>query len=378
MQYKILYIVPEMHSGGVENNVAEFSSYMVEKGHSVYILTSDIKTRKAINHKVNILIKNVKTKNPFRIFLNAFLILRIVQKFNITIVHVKSRAPAISCYIAKLIDKNFKFVSTFHGRYELENFFKYLYCLPMAKADQIIAVSSRVKEYILNHFPSYVKNKLTYINRGIDITIYNPDQINREKIIKTMQSLNIRDDSIKIILFPGRLSYNKGHMWLIESLARLKRKDYKCVFATGRIVKQDFKNLILQKIRDYNLQENIIILDDIDDIKVAYFLSHVALSISTKEESFGRIPIEAGAIGRPVIASNLGTYKITVVNNKTGWLVEKNNINDLTNAIDKCLNLKKDEWNAICSDARKYIEENFDIIESFEKTEEVYAKLLYS
>ncbi len=384
MTYSILYIVPEMISGGVEVNTLEFANYLSQKDYKISILTSQINMRHLINYKVNILLRDVKTKNPIKLILNALALVKFILKNNTDIVHVKSRAPAISVFLARKIirkfyKKDFNFISTFHGLYGVDNYLKYKYATFMTKADIVIAVSERVENYIISNFCNLDKSKLFKINRGIDLTLYNIDKIPKDDIITTSKALGIdQDPSKKILLFPGRLSKNKGHLWLIEALSKLKRDDYICVIATGSSEESDLYKEIIDSIEKFQLNERVRIIFKIKNIKAAYMLSHISMSLSTKEESFGRVPIEAAALGIPCLATNMGTFKMTIIDNYSGWLVNSGNIKELTDKINAILDISDDEITEIGKKAREFIEQNYNILNTFFETEELYKNLINS
>jgi glycosyltransferase involved in cell wall biosynthesis len=57
----------------------------------------------------------------------------------------------------------------------------------------------------------------------------------------------------------------------------------------------------------------------------------------SKDESFGVAAVEASATGLPVVASNVGGIPEVVVDNVTGYLVEKKNMEKLAEAIEKLI-----------------------------------------
>ena len=52
---------------------------------------------------------------------------------------------------------------------------------------------------------------------------------------------------------------------------------------------------------------------------IAYQLTDVVISASIEPEAFGRVAVEAQAMNRPIIASNIGGSKETVLNGKSGF-----------------------------------------------------------
>ena len=71
----------------------------------------------------------------------------------------------------------------------------------------------------------------------------------------------------------------------------------------------------------------------------AYMLADVVVSASTEPEGFGRVIVEAQAMGRPVVATDHGGARETIVPGVTGWLVPARDPASLADAIGAALSL---------------------------------------
>ena len=105
-------------------------------------------------------------------------------------------------------------------------------------------------------------------------------------------------------------------------------------------------------------------------------LSEVVLSTSIEPEAFGRIAIEGQAMGRIVVASNIGGSKETVIDGVTGKLFESNNADDLAQAIRWALHLSKEEREKIGAAAIKNVKEHFTKQIMCDKTIKVYEEFM--
>ena len=146
----ILQILPDMHSGGVERGTSDISKFLVQSGCKVLVASSG---GRMVNDLHNNGIKHIympcHSKNPLTIYLNIAKLVAIIRKYKVSLIHVRSRAPAWSAIRAAHITKC-PIVSTFHGYYEHHNFLYRWYNSSMLKTDHVIAVSNFIKQHILD------------------------------------------------------------------------------------------------------------------------------------------------------------------------------------------------------------------------------------
>ena len=67
---------------------------------------------------------------------------------------------------------------------------------------------------------------------------------------------------------------------------------------------------------------------------VAYSIANVVVSASIEPEAFGRVSVEAQSMKRPIIASDIGGSKETIVDNRTGLLFKSEDPKSLSEKID--------------------------------------------
>ena len=116
-----------------------------------------------------------------------------------------------------------------------------------------------------------------------------------------------------IVMLPGRLTRWKGQLVLIDAIAKLDRKDIRCLLVGSAQGRDDYRRELENRITLHSLEEVIRIVDHCDDMPAAYKLTDLVVSASTDPEAFGRIICEAQAMGRPVIASDHGGARETVL-----------------------------------------------------------------
>ena len=117
-------------------------------------------------------------------------------------------------------------------------------------------------------------------------------------------------------LLAGRLTRIKGHLTIIEAAAEMKaagRDDFLILFAGDDQGRTGYGEELASAIADAGLADQIHIVGHCDDMPAAYLAASIVVSASTDPEAFGRVPAEASAMGRPVIATDHGGARETIL-----------------------------------------------------------------
>lgn len=371
----ILQILPKLNSGGVERGTIEISKAIIAKGYNSIVVSQGGILVPILKKEGTIHIEmNVASKNPFTIYKNSRRLKKIISHYNVNIVHARSRAPAWVAYLATK-KSSIKFVTTFHGVYSGKSFLKKYYNSIMLKGDKVITVSHFISNHIKENYNLPNATKLSCIHRGVDINHFNETTVRINKIQEYINKWNIPDDK-DIILMPARITEWKGHSFLIKSLAKLSRDDYHCLIVGDPGKHNSYRNRLESLIASLNLQDKVSIVNSISDIENIYKISCIIISASLRPEAFGRNIVEAGAMGKIVIATNHGGATETIINNKTGFLVKANDTDALAKQISSVLDLTTEEKELIGENARQHITQNFAITHMQEKTINLYNSLL--
>jgi len=379
----VLQVLPSMTSGGVERGVLEIHKALTDKGYESLVASSGGKMTYNIDYIGGKHITlPLKSKNIFTIWRNIKRLEKIIKKYNIDILHARSRAPAWSAYFA-CKKTGCKFVTTIHGNYSIGKGIygklKRKYNSVMAMGDRVIVISKYIKNYAEKNYKIFRKkvseHKVDIIHRGVDIELFDPDKVKPHRIIKLQQKLNLPDDR-KIIMLPGRLTSWKGQEYLIDALTKVKNKNYFCLIVGDEKGHKNYKKRLENKIIANKLRGFVSLETHISDMSAGYMFADIVISASTRGEAFGRVAIEGQAMKRTVIATAVGGSLETVIDGKTGWLVPVNNAEKFAETIDKVLNLSERQRILMGNRARKHIEENFSKKQMCEKIIKVYQKVL--
>ena len=377
----VLQVIPKLGYGGAETGCYDIAHYLAEKDCGSFIATSGGELLKYIKkNRVGIFKLPVHTKNPILIIINAlFLSVFIIFK-KINIVHARSRAPAWSCYIACKIT-NRLFVTTFHGTYNFSSKIKKFYNSIMLRSNLTIAGSNFIFGHINENYNEYLdkKKKLRVIFRGINVDYFSQKNISFLKLEKLKQDWKIESGKFTILL-PGRLTSWKGQEKLIEAL-NILIEDYNVTNFQAILLGSDqgrkvYTKKLLSLVERYGLTKKIKFVSHCGEMPLAYSIADVVVSASIEPESFGRVSIESQAMGKPIIASNIGGSKETVLNKKTGFLYKYDDPRELAKNLNTVIQLSQEELKLIGNEGRKNVIKKFDVEVMCDSNLREYKKLL--
>ena len=378
---KVLQVIPKLGYGGAETGCYDIAHYLPENNCKSFIVTSGGELTKFINkEKVKLIRLPVHSKNPLLIILNAIILIGIILYFNISIVHARSRAPAWSCLFASMITRR-KFVTTFHGTYNFSGKLKKFYNSIMVRSDLIIAGSNFIFSHIKNNYSEFMKfkKKFLVIFRGINVDYFDPStklEVDEKKILKEWEI----NKEKKIILVPGRLTSWKGQELLIEAINLVKielgYEAFHVVILGSDQGRNLYKKKLIRLTEQYRLTNQIKFIDHCKDMALAYKVSDIVISPSIEPEAFGRVAVEAQAMEKLIIASNIGGSNETIINEKTGFLFEAGNEKSLSEKIIRAVTIDQTSLELIGKEGRKNIIKKFNVEKMCFSTYSEYKRLL--
>jgi glycosyltransferase involved in cell wall biosynthesis len=329
----VLQVLPRLVAGGVERGTIDVAAALKAAGWNAIVASAGgpmvYELERAGATHVTL---PLASKNPFVIRANIDRLAALIRRFDVDIVHARSRAPAWSArYAVKRTGRHF--VTTFHNAYGRGSILKNRYNAVMASGERVIAISHFVGEHVAASY-GVPPERLRVIPRGVDVNRFDPDKVRPERLIALMKAWRL-SDGVPLVLLPGRLTRWKGQLVLIEAIARLQRPELHAVIlgSGGARYRRELENAVMQT----GAAGNFRFVEDCADIAVAYMLADVVVSASTLPEGFGRVIVEAQAMGRPVIATAHGGAQETVLPGETGWLVPPGDAEALAAALAQAL-----------------------------------------
>jgi glycosyltransferase involved in cell wall biosynthesis len=370
----VLQVVPSLVSGGVERGTVDLAEALVAAGWVAYVASAGGPmehhlARAGARH----LTVPLASKNPLVMRRNVAALVDIIRRHKIDIVHARSRAPAWSAWAAARTTRR-RFVTTFHNAYDTDLPLKRWYNSVMARGERVIAISHFVGEHVAGVYGVGL-DRLRVIPRGVDLASFDPQRVGGGRVAALATAWRIPDDA-KVVMLPGRLTRWKGGLDFIEAIARLGRRDLCCVLV-GAEQRAGFRRELDAAIERSGLVGMFRIVEHCSDMPAAYMLSDVVVSASTDPEGFGRVIVEAQAMGRPVVATDHGGARETIQPGMTGWLAEPGAPGALAAAIGEALALDPAERSVFAQRAIAHVAAFYTREAMCARTIDLYEELLF-
>jgi glycosyltransferase involved in cell wall biosynthesis len=320
--FALLQVVPELETGGAEQTTLDIARAVVAAGGKALVATRGGRMAARLEADGgHLALMPVQSKNPLVMLGNAARLIDIIRREKISLVHARSRAPAFSALWAAHAT-GVPFVATYHGIYNAKTHLKRWYNAVMTRGALIIANSDYTRDHVLAEH-GVDPDRIISIPRGVDLARFDPGKVTPARIqaLRDLWDLGPAD-ARTIFVLGGRLTRLKGHLSIIEAAARLKasgRQDFLILFVGDDQGRTDYRHEVEAAIAAAGLGDQVRAVGHCDDMPAAYRLADFALLPSTQPESFGRAAVEPQAMERPVLVSDHGGARETVVEGETGW-----------------------------------------------------------
>jgi glycosyltransferase involved in cell wall biosynthesis len=371
----VLQVLPSLVTGGVERGTVDIAAAIAEAGWTPLVASSGgPMVHELDRHKVRHIELPLASKNPLVIRENIERLTKVIAENKVDIVHARSRAPAWSACIAAQ-RAGVHFVTTFHGTYNLGWLgLKHAYNRVMTKGERVIAISDFIRRHIEEVY-HVDPTRIRVVPRGIDIARFDPARVSPERIIQLAQKWRLVDGQ-RVIMLPARLTRWKGQEVLIEALAMLGRSELRCILVGSEQGRTGYVKELQDLSKRRGVQHIVHVVGECNDMPAAYMLSDVVVSASTDPEAFGRVIAEGQAMGRPVIATDHGAGRETVIEGVTGLLVPPGDPMALATAMDRVLGLTLAEREAMAAAGIEHVRAHFTRELMCRRTLAVYGEVL--
>ncbi|BDG73430.1 glycosyltransferase family 4 protein [Roseomonas fluvialis] len=369
----MLQVLPALGSGGVERGTLEIADALVQAGLRAVVASAGgplVPRLEALGARHVIL--PLATKSPAGIWRNAGALAALVREEGIGILHARSRAPAWSAWLAAR-RTGAHFVTTYHGTYNEGLPGKRLYNSVMARGERVIAISHFIADHLrARHGTDPARIRI--IPRGVEEAAFDPARVDPGRVAALRGAWTV-PEARPVVMLPGRVTRWKGQGVLLEAMARLPG-DALALLVGDAQGRAGFVDELRARIAALGLQDRVRLVGHADDMPAALLLADVVVHASTDAEAFGRTVIEAQAMRRCVIASDLGAPRETVEEGITGWRVPPGDAAALAGAIARVLAMPVQAREAMGDRARAAVLAGYTTARMQAATLTVYRELL--
>ena len=304
---KVMQLLPELNSGGVERGTLEIASALVAEGLESLVVSNGGRLVAQLEAEGSKHLTLAIHKKALSSLWQIRPLRKLIEQHQPDIVHVRSRVPAwLTHFALKGIPATRRphLISTVHGFYSINR-----YSQIMTRAEKVIAVSDSVVKYITDNYKNCPAQDIVRIYRGIDPAAfphgYQPSVQWLNQTFKDFPEL----ENKFLLCLPGRITRLKGHETLIELVEKLQQHypNLHAVVVGGADPKKAaYLKEMQDTIQNKGLSDKITFVGHRSDIREWLAFSDVVLSLSNQAETFGRTALEALSVGTPVIGWNRG------------------------------------------------------------------------
>jgi glycosyltransferase involved in cell wall biosynthesis len=377
--FTLLQVVPELETGGAEQSTIDVAQAVVRAGGVALVATRGGRMAARLQADGGRMAQMpVQTKNPLTMLGNAARLVALIRQENVSVVHVRSRAPAFSALWAAHTTGT-PFVATYHGVYKAQSRLKRWYNAVMTRGDLVIANSEYTRAHVLaeHHLDPA---KLVTIPRGVDFHRFDPTYVTVNRIDALREAWGIApNDPRTRILLAGRLTRIKGQLLIVEAARRLAaagRSDFLILFAGDDQGRVGYAAELQGAIAAAGLTDSVRLVGHCADMPAAYLLADFAILPTTQPESFGRAAVEPQAMNRTVIASDHGGVTETVRDGVTGWLAPVGDPDGWAAALARAIDIGPGKRQEMGEAGRKRARQHYSVETMCEATLAAYERVL--
>jgi glycosyltransferase involved in cell wall biosynthesis len=379
----VLIVAPSLDAGAADVGAFELARTLAHAGHRPIVASTGGRLVPALEAAgAEFIAMNAARKNPAVILRNAIVFTRLVRTRGCHVIHAHGRAPAWSAWWAAR-RTGVPFLTSWYKGFREQNALKRFYNSVMARGDRVIAVSDQIADLINQRYATPWE-RISVIPLGVDIERFDPAGVAPERIDAVRRAWGI-DPDIKVILVAGRMLRRKGHDVVVRAVHRLADmgiKDFRCVFVGEDAGRTRYAGELWDLVHSTDSADVIRIAGAMEDMPAVYAAATVVVSAAIQPEGLSRTVLEAQAMGRPVVVSDLCGGGDSVLappavpeDRMTGLRFSSGDPVALAAALVRVFSLGEQARNAIGARGRAWVVANFNAPATVAPTLRLYANV---
>lgn len=377
----VLVLAPTLHAGAADAGAVDLVRILCGNGHRAIVASNGGRLEDEVTTAGAEFIRlDVADFNPIFIARAAFALTRIVRKNRCDVIHAHGRAAAWAGYAVSRAT-GVPLITTWYKGYREQNAFKRLYNSAMVRGARVIAVSDQIAELISERHRIHA-DKIAIVPASADMKRFDPGAVSEDRLDTVRRGWGVSPDT-KVILVVGRMLRRKGHHVAVKAVHRLKErglKDFVCVFVGEDQGRTHYTGELWDLVSATGTNDVIRFAGATDDMPAAYAAATVVVSASVQAEGLQRAILEAQAMARPVVVSDLAAGPETVLappavseDRMTGLRVPAGDESALATALIRLFSLNDAARAAIGARGRVWVATQFEAAAVARATLGVYA-----
>jgi glycosyltransferase involved in cell wall biosynthesis len=302
----VLIAVPTIEAGAADQGGVDLARILGANGHRAIVVSSGGRLASRLAGSGAEMIQlDMASRSPLAILRNAFALKRLIVQHRCAVVHALARAPAWSAFIAARM-AGVPFVTTWYNGFREQNVFKHFYNGVMARGERVIAVSDQIADAIAARYRG-ASGRIVVIPSRIDVDGFDPALITPQRIAAVRSLWDVGPDTRAIVVI-GRILRRKGHHVVVRAARRLKDmglRNFTFVFVGEDLGHSSYSGELWDLVLATQTSNVIRIAGPPDDMPAAYSAAVAVVYPAIQLVGSQRSVLEAMAMARPVIASNL-------------------------------------------------------------------------
>jgi glycosyltransferase involved in cell wall biosynthesis len=359
----ILIAVPSIDAGAADEGAVELACMLGDAGHRAIVASRGGRLERDLAACGAELVRlDVANRNPLVMARNAFALRSVIERRRCAVVHALARAPAWSALAAARMTRT-PFVTTWYNGFREQNAFKHFYNGVMARGERIIAIGDQIADVIAERYGA-AAGRIVVVPVHVDVARFNPAQVTPQRIEAVRAAWGVGPQT-RVIMGAGRILRRKGHHVMVRAARRLKDmglRDFLFVFVGEDQGRSSYSGELWDMVVATGTSEVVRIVGPPDDAPAAYGAALAIVSAAIQLEGLQRSLLEAMAMARPVIASDLAAGQETVLappavteDRMTGLRFRSGDDGELAAALIRMLSATEDTRRAVGRRAREHV-----------------------
>jgi len=301
-----LVLTPTLHAGAADAGAVDLVRILRRNGHRAIVVSNGGRLENEVAAAGAEFVRlDVADFNPIFIARAALALKRLVREKGCDIIHAHGRAAAWAGHFAARAT-GVPLITTWHKGFREQNVFKRLYNSAMVRGERVIAVSDQIAELITERHGTPA-TKIAIVPASVDLARFDPAAVAPQRTEAIRRSWGVKGET-KVILVVGRMLRRKGHHVAVQAVHRLRAsglKDFVCVFAGEDQGRTHYTGELWDLISATGTADVVRLAGKVEDMPAAYAAATVVVSAAVQPEGLPRAILEAQAMGRPVVVSDL-------------------------------------------------------------------------